>query len=189
MQENQRYGLLSSDEIIRQGLITPALDRQSDEDPSYGVSPYGYDIRLGDEFIEWKGRSLELDPLAIEEDDYMRVRVIDVGPDITIPPHGFLLGHSVEWISLPDDITGLVKDKSTYARCGIAVQNTVLEAGWSGQITLEITNHNSIPVKLYIGRGIAQVVFFKSPYKTSYPYRGKYMGQKGVVLPRHRNMV
>ena len=100
--------------------------------------------------------------------------------------HGFVLAHTVEWLKMPADVTGIIHDKSTYARLGCALQNTVIEAGWEGQITLEITNHNARPVVLRAGCGIAQIVFHRGvPCRSPYSARsGKYQGQSGVTPPR-----
>lgn len=150
---------------------------------SYGLSSYGYDVRLGDDFIRYKPGGGVIDPLAVSEYDGERVTV---DHPFALEPGGFLLGVTVEYIRMPPNVTGLVKDKSTYARCGIALQNTVLEAGWHGQVTLEITNHSNRPVLLRPGEGIAQILFHPGEdCETTYAARGgKYQGQQGVTLPR-----
>ena len=95
----------------------------------------------------------------------------------------FVLAHTLETFKIPDNVTGLIKDKSTYARLGVAVQNTVLEAGWYGQPTLDISNHSPRPVVLLVGWGVAQIQFYQGEPCNS-PYVGKYQGQGGVTLPR-----
>lgn len=151
--------------------------------PSFGPSSYGYDIRLGTEFIYFYPTEKIMDPVK-PEINYKKFKYDDY---YDIKPGEFILAHSVEYVKVPMNVVGLVCDKSTYARCGIALQNTVLEPGWEGQITLEISNHNQCPVRLYVNGGIAQVLFIKSddPCLVSYNQRnGKYMGQTGVTLSK-----
>jgi dCTP deaminase len=179
--------ILSDEDIARLSykeppLIMPYLKDKVSEGVSYGPSSFGYDIRLGYNAAVYKHDRNVIDPKGVLEDQVHRLRFGD--SPFELPPGGFILSHSVEFFNLPPYITGLVKDKSTYARCGIAVQNTVLEAGWCGQVTLEITNHANRPVKLYPGEGIAQVIFMKGQHACLEPYRGKYQNQVGVTLPR-----
>ena len=178
--------VLSDIEIALEDMISPFVDKKTGS-PSYGVSSYGYDIRLGEEFVVYNnGRPHALDPChpeeLIEDKDYIRKQADTY---YRLPRNSFILAHSQETLTLPDNVVAMVKDKSTYARLGVTVQNTVLEPGWSGQITLEITNHNSRPVLLIVGRGIAQVMFWKGS-RCLNPYRsdGKYQYQTGVVMPR-----
>ena len=157
---------------------------------SYGLSSYGYDIRLGREFKRpiLTEQTLDLlDPDTYDDRFYKKTTVngmIGVDAVYILPPHSFVLAESYETISLRNGITGLVKDKSTYARMGISVQNTVFEAGWTGTITLEINNNTNRPVKLYVGLGIAQVMFHHSKTLATHPYSGKYQNQKGVTLAK-----
>ena len=145
--------------------------------PSYGLSSHGYDIRLGTSFLKMPrctivpGQSKPpYESIEIKKDDKYYLQ-----------SGGFILACSYEKIKLPPNITGLVKDKSSYARLGISVQNTVLEAGWEGIITLEISNHGPAGVYLLPGRGIAQVLFFRSELGCDAPYSGKYQGDTTVV--------
>ncbi len=169
---------------------------QKTGNPSYGLSSFGYDARLGKEFVSLRyrpgfndnklyyyGTPPVFDPSSEslkEGIDYARVE----SSYFDIQPGEFILAHTQETFNFPPNITGLVKDKSTYARLGIALQNTVLEAGWSGQITIEISNHGSRTIRLHAGMGIAQILFVYNPKPADKPYTGKYQNQKGVVLPR-----
>lgn len=183
-------------DLARKGMIDPFQDRLSQDGMiSWGLSSFGYDVRLGTGFKKSElscgfvtpfspalnERFKPLDPLQPDgfED------VIHEGPFI-IHPGQFILGHTVEYIHLPRDVSGMVMDKSTYARSGIHLQNTILEAGWHGQITLEIYNNLNRPVILRPGQGIAQIIFFQGePCEVSYGDRGgKYQGQVGATLPR-----
>ena len=150
---------------------------------SYGLSSYGYDVRLGRDFKVYAGAGL-IEPANLQEYDIISLEDQD---SYVLRPGGFVLAHTVEYLRMPRDITGLVKDKSTYARCGITLQTTVLEAGWEGQVTLEIFNNNHRPVRLCAGHGIAQIMFVRgNPCMVSYAdRRGKYQGQTGVTMPRN----
>lgn len=172
----------------RDNMILPFENGKIKKDgkPSYGLSSYGYDIRLAHNFIKLRyPEEMDfpnvIDPAKslheIEKEEF------SVDEFQILFPGEFILAHSLEFFNMPINITGLVKDKSTYARCGIALQNTVLEAGWKGQITLEISNHGPRPVKLYCGFGIAQVLFFKGEFCLN-PYDGKYQGDLGVVTAK-----
>ena len=149
--------------------------------PSYGLSSHGYDIRLGTSFLEVPKKArivpgqdkLPHKPIEVENDGVYYLR-----------PGGFVLGCSYEEMALPPYITGLIKDKSSYARLGVCVQNTVLEAGWEGIITLEISNHGPAGVYLLPGKGIAQVLFFRSESGCDTPYSGKYQWDKTVVASK-----
>ena len=158
-------------------LICPFIPTKVESrGPSYGLSSHGYDIRLGTTFIE-----LPRDNIipGQEVEGYVDILLPELG-HYYLPSGGFVLACSREKITLPTNITGLVKDKSSYARLGICVQNTVLEAGWQGIVTLEISNHGPAGVYLLAGRGIAQVLFFRSA-GCDVPYSGKYQGDTTVV--------
>jgi dCTP deaminase len=182
-------GVILSDreilELIDNGMISPAERRLVGRDEgrmSFGPSPYGYDVRLGPEFAVYKKSDEPLDPRNVHPDDLEWSRH---DSEFILPAKGFVLAVTIETITLPRDVTGLVHDKSSYARCGLNAMNTVLEGGWYGQVTLEIVNHLDRPVKLYVGQGIAQVLFFRGkPCRISYADRfGSYQGQMGVTLP------
>jgi dCTP deaminase len=150
---------------------------------SYGTSSYGYDIRLANKFkIFTNINSTVVDPLNFKHESY-----VDFEGDVCIiPPNSFVLGSTVEYFNVPEDVTGVVIGKSTYARCGVVCICTPLEAGWSGELVVEFANLSPLPVKLYAGHGCAQILWFKGdePCETSYAKRaGKYQGQTGIQLP------
>lgn len=134
-------------------LLSPFCLRDTYEGVSFGLSAAGYDV------------SVEFDQCGLI-------------PEVWLEPGEFLLASTIEKFHMPDDIVGIVHDKSTWARRGIAVQNTVIEPGWSGWLTLEITNHGPRTVKLMRGMGIAQVVFHLLDQPTELPYKGKYQAQR-----------
>jgi dCTP deaminase len=175
-------------------IITPFIDRQVREKDgkrviSYGLSSYGYDIRLGNEFKLFRYPvdtiGVVVDPKNMEPEILEDCTVGDNKP-VIIPPNAFALGRSVEKFKMPRDITGICLGKSTYARCGIIVNITPLEAGWEGILTIEISNTTPLPAAVYAGEGIAQVLFFRGePCLTSYADRGgKYQGQEGITVAR-----
>ncbi|MBM3451393.1 MAG: dCTP deaminase [Armatimonadetes bacterium] len=151
---------------------------------SYGVSSYGYDMRLADEFLVFTNVwGAVVDPKKLDAAAYIR----HVGETCLIPPNSFVLGRSVERFRMPRDVTGVVIGKSTYARAGILVNVTPLEAGWEGTVTIEVSNLTPLPARVYAGEGIAQVLFFQGaePPETSYGDRGGiYQKQTGITLPR-----
>ena len=152
---------------------------------SYGLSSYGYDIRLAPEFKIFTNISgVVVDPKAFEESAFITTQ----GDTCIIPPNSFVLGYSIEKIRVPDDVLVLCIGKSSYARCGLIVNVTPLESAWQGHITLEISNTTPLPARIYANEGIAQLLFFQGddPCDTSYADRnGKYQNQPAqVVLPR-----
>ena len=161
-------------------LITPFSINKVGS-PSYGLSSHGYDVRLGTSFLEVP-RKARIVP-GLDKPLHLPVEVEGDG-GYYLEPNGFVLACSYEKIALPSNITGLVKDKSSYARLGVCVQNTVLEAGWEGIITLEISNHGPAGVYLLPGKGIAQVLFFRSESGCDFPYSGKYQGDTTVMASK-----
>jgi dCTP deaminase len=154
---------------------------------SFGTSSYGYDMRVADEFRIFSNvHTTIVDPKNIDEQAFVTVR----GNQVVIPPNSFALAHSVERFKIPDNVTCVVLGKSTYARCGIIVNCTPLEAGWEGYVTLEISNTTPLPARIYANEGLAQVLFFQSDTRctTTYAERpggGKYQNQPAnVVLPK-----
>lgn len=149
---------------------------------SYGCSSYGYDIRLAKD-VRLAKRDVVLDPHGTVTDAFecMPLLVNDKGQKyVAVPPHGFVLAHSLEHINMPEDVLCICQGKSTYARSGIVVNVTPLEPGWSGYITLELSNTTDAWVPLYVEEGIAQLLFFKgdAPCETTYRDRkGKYQDQ------------
>lgn len=150
---------------------------------SYGQSSYGYDVRLSNKFkIFTNVNSSIIDPKALDE-----ACMIEVDTNVCIiPPNSYVLGFTEETFNMPRDVTAVCLSKSTYARSGISVNPTVIEAGFSGQVVLEFFNATTLPAKLYAGEGAAQFLFFKGnvPCQISYADRsGKYQGQRGLQLP------
>lgn len=167
------------------GMIEPFVESQKREGViSFGLSSYGYDARVADEFrIFTNVESAIVDPKAFNEASFVR-RKAEV---CVIPPNSFALGHTVEYFRIPRETLVICLGKSTYARCGIIVNVTPLEPEWEGQVTIEISNTTPLPAKIYAGEGICQFLFLQgaSPCEVSYADRaGKYMGQRGVSLPR-----
>jgi len=172
-------------QALEHGMITPFEERQKrDGVISYGVSSYGYDCRCSDEFMIFTNvDSAVVDPKKFDNASFV-TRKTDV---CIIPPNSFVLTRTVETFKVPREVLVVCLGKSTYARCGLIVNVTPLEPEWEGQVTLEISNTTPLPAKVYANEGVAQFLFFKgdSVCEVSYADRaGKYMGQKGVTLPR-----
>ncbi len=167
------------------GMIEPFVETQKrDGVISYGLSSYGYDARCAEHFkIFTNVDSAVVDPKAFNPSSF----VDRTGPVCIIPPNSFALTHTVEYFRIPRDILVICLGKSTYARCGIIVNVTPLEPEWEGQVTIEISNTTPLPAKIYAGEGICQFLFLQGalPCEVSYADKaGKYMGQRGVALPR-----
>lgn len=181
---------LQSDRWIREmatehGMIEPFAERaEGDGIVSWGLSSYGYDVRVAPEFKVFTNvYNSIVDPKAFRDDAF-----VDVKADVcVVPPNSFALARTVETFRIPPDVLTICVGKSTYARCGIIVNVTPFEPGWEGTVTLEISNTTPLPAKVYAGEGIAQVLFFRGdePCETSYADRaGKYQRQTGITLPR-----
>jgi dCTP deaminase len=173
------------DKALNAAMIDPFVETQKrDGVISYGLSSYGYDARCADHFkIFTNVDSAVVDPKAFNPSSF----VDRTGPVCIIPPNSFALTHTVEYFRIPRDILVICLGKSTYARCGIIVNVTPLEPEWEGQVTIEISNTTPLPAKIYAGEGICQFLFLQgaSPCDVSYADKaGKYMGQRGVSLPR-----
>lgn len=151
---------------------------------SYGTSSYGYDVRCADEFKVFTNiHSAIVDPKAFDAKSFVDVK----GDVCVIPPNSFALARTVEYFRIPRNVLTICLGKSTYARCGIIVNVTPLEPEWEGHVTLEFSNTTNLPAKIYAHEGVAQMLFLESDEicETSYKDRGgKYMGQRGVTLPR-----
>jgi dCTP deaminase len=180
---------IKSDKWIRKmalehGMIEPFSEKQvSDGKISYGLSSYGYDVRIADEFkIFTNIHSAIVDPKNFDSRSFM-----DVKADMCIiPPNSFALARTIEYFRIPRNVLTVCVGKSTYARCGIIVNVTPFEPEWEGIVTLEVSNTTPLPAKIYAGEGISQVLFFESDEEceTSYADRkGKYQSQKGLQLP------
>jgi dCTP deaminase len=160
---------------------------------SYGVSSYGYDIRVGTVFkiftnVSPMGSLAIVDPKKFTDDAFITVDTQDSGLDhVIIPPNSFALAETVEVVEMPRDVLAICVGKSTYARCGIIVNVTPIEPEWRGKITLEISNTTPLPAKIYANEGIAQLIFLKGDRVCAVSYadkRGKYQDQAGLTLPR-----
>ncbi len=181
---------IMSDRWIRQtaksdAMIEPFVEKQTREGSiSYGLSSYGYDARVGNEFLIFTNvDNAIVDPKSFDANSFVK-RKTDV---CIIPPNSFALASTVEYFRVPRDIMVICLGKSTYARCGIIVNVTPLEPGWEGHVTLEFSNTTPLPAKIYANEGACQFLFLKGnePCETSYADRaGKYMGQRGVTLPK-----
>ena len=168
-----------------QGMIEPFVDSQIREGViSYGVSSYGYDIRVADEFkIFTNIYSTIVDPKNFDP----RSMVDFKGEVCTIPPNSFALARTVEYFRIPRSIFTLCVGKSTYARCGIIINVTPFEPEWEGYVTLEISNTTPLPARIYANEGIAQVIFFEGDEECKISYadkKGKYQYQKSIELPK-----
>jgi dCTP deaminase len=158
---------------------------------SFGVSSYGYDVRVGTRFKIFtntvSGGVAVVDPKRFRDDLFVSVDTAATGLDhIVIPPNSFALAETVEVFSIPRDVIAICVGKSTYARCGIIVNVTPLEPEWRGKVTLEISNTTPLPAKIYANEGIAQILFLKADRvcATSYADKGgKYQDQAGLTLP------
>lgn len=165
-------------EQVKQGVV------------SYGVSSYGYDVTAANEFkIFTNVNAIVIDPKRFDANSFIEgtLERDTSGAFIIAPPNSFVLARTLEYIRMPRDVVGLMTVKSTYARCGIVSPPTVLEPGWEGHITIEISNTTPLPARIYANEGIAQVLFFQSdePCQISYADRkGKYQGQTGITLPK-----
>jgi dCTP deaminase len=166
-------------------MIEPFEDRQvRDGVISYGVSSYGYDLRVADEFrIFTNVNSTTVDPKAFDAKSLVEFR----GSVCIVPPNSFALARSVEFFRIPRNVLTICVGKSTYARCGIIVNVTPFEPEWEGFVTLEISNTTPLPAKIYANEGLAQVLFFESDEVCEVSYKdkkGKYQSQQGIVLPK-----
>ena len=160
------------DDQVRQGVI------------SYGVSSYGYDVRVGDEFKVFTNvYNTVVDPKNFDPKSFVDIKA----NECVIPPNSFALASTIEYFRIPRDVLTICLGKSTYARCGIIVNVTPFEPEWEGHVTIEISNTTPLPAKIYANEGIAQVLFFQSDEPCARSYKdkkGKYQAQRGVTLPR-----
>lgn len=166
-------------------MITPFVDRQTRQGViSYGVSSYGYDARVSNEFkIFTNVNNSLIDPKDFSQDNL----VTKEGDFCIIPPNSFALARTVEYFKIPRDVLVICLGKSTYARCGIIVNVTPLEPEWEGHVTLEFSNTTPLPAKIYAFEGVCQFLFLKAEQGCEISYKdrlGKYMKQEGVTLPR-----
>lgn len=176
--------------LAKKGMIDPFINGQIREENgerviSYGLSSFGYDMRIADEyriFTNSTGENGVVDPKRGDEMNMVAYK----GDVCVIPPNSFALGRSVERFSIPRDVMCVCLGKSTYARSGVIVNITPLESAWRGYVTIEISNTTPLPCRIYSGEGISQVLFFRGHQpEISYADRkGKYQGQEGITLSR-----
>jgi len=171
--------------VKKHRMIDPYTDGQvKDGAVSYGVSSYGYDIRIANEFkIFTNINSTVVDPKGFDPRSFVDFK----GDVCIIPPNSFALGRSVEYFRIPRNVLTICVGKSTYARCGIITNVTPFEPEWEGFVTLEISNTTPLPAKIYANEGIAQVLFFESDEECLVSYadkKGKYQKQTGITLPK-----
>lgn len=184
------FGILSDQAIdalcrCNEPMITPFVARQEGR-PSYGLGSFGYDLRLGKRFlVPLGGVNAILDPVDFPQTHFREIEADDI---FEIAANSQVLAESVERFHMPDDVCGVCWGKSSYARCGLLVNVTPLEPGWRGVLTIELANLSPLPIRLHVGQGIAQVVFFRGtrPGRTygEKEAGGIYQDQRGVTLPR-----
>lgn len=171
------------------GMIEPFVDSQvrlvdGEKVVSFGLSSYGYDLRVADEFKIFTNLNHSLiDPKNFNENAFVDFQ----GDYCIIPPNSFALARSVEYFRIPRNVLTLCIGKSTYARCGIIVNVTPFEPEWEGFVTLEISNTTPLPAKIYSNEGLAQVLFYEGAENCEVSYadrKGKYMGQMAITLPK-----
>ncbi|MFN3395686.1 MAG: dCTP deaminase [Thermodesulfovibrionales bacterium] len=172
-------------EMASKGMIEPFSENQVREGViSFGVSSYGYDMRIADEFkIFTNINNTIVDPKNFDPKSFVDFK----GEVCIIPPNSFALGYSVEYFRIPRDVLVICLGKSTYARCGIVVNVTPLEPEWEGHVTIEISNTTPLPAKIYANEGIAQLLFLGAEELCEVSYAdkaGKYQAQRGITLPR-----
>ncbi len=173
------------EQAVEHGMISPFSEKQvKDGCISYGLSSYGYDLRVSDEFkIFTNVNSAIIDPKAFDERSFVSVQA----DTIIVPPNSFALARSVEYFKIPRDVLTICVGKSTYARCGIIVNVTPFEPEWEGYVTLEISNTTPLPARIYANEGLCQILFFQSDEVCEVSYadrKGKYQNQQGIVLPK-----
>ena len=166
-------------------MISPFEDKQvRGTKISYGLSSFGYDARVSNEFKIFTNVNSEIiDPKNFKQNNFISKN----GESCIIPPNSFVLSSTIEYFKIPNDIMVICLGKSTYARCGIIVNVTPLEPEWEGYVTLEFSNTTPLPAKIYANEGAAQFIFLKGNEKPEVTYAdrdGKYMKQKGVTLPK-----
>ncbi|MBX9621369.1 MAG: dCTP deaminase [Alphaproteobacteria bacterium] len=167
------------------GMIDPFVENQEKQGViSYGLSSYGYDARVSDEFKIFTN----VDSAVVDPKDFSAHGFVDRKTDVcVIPPNSFALARTTEYFRIPRDVLVICLGKSTYARCGIIVNVTPLEPEWEGHVTLEFSNTTPLPAKIYANEGACQFLFLKGQGTCEVSYRdrlGKYMGQTGVTLPK-----
>ena len=171
--------------VKEHNMIDPFVDDQvKDNKVSYGLSSYGYDVRISDEFKIFTN----INTTVVDPKNFDPKAFVDFKGDVCIiPPNSFVLGRSVEYFRIPRNVITICLGKSTYARCGIITNVTPFEPEWEGFVTMEISNTTPLPAKVYANEGIAQVLFFESDEECAISYgdrKGKYQAQKGITPPK-----
>jgi dCTP deaminase len=171
---------------LERRMIEPFVEAQKREGViSYGLSSYGYDMRVGTRFkVAQVGNGSVMDPKRSAPEAFVDVQTETF---VEIPPHGIALGQSVEYFRIPRNVVTVAFGKSTYARCGLVVNITPFEPEWEGFVTLEISNTTPFPARVYANEGIAQILFFESDEVCEVSYadrKGKYQGQTMITLPK-----
>jgi dCTP deaminase len=170
---------------IKHKMIEPFAEKQVSKGViSFGLSSYGYDIRIANEFKIFTN----INTAIVDPKEFDTKSFVDFKGDVCIiPPNSFALGRSVEYFKVPRKIMTICVGKSTYARCGIITNVTPLEPEWEGFITLEVSNTTPLPARIYANEGIAQILFFESDEMCEISYgdrKGKYQGQQGITIPK-----
>ncbi len=170
---------------IENKMIEPFTDEKIKKSSiSYGLSSYGYDIRVSNEYkIFTNVNSSVVDPKKFDSNSFVDF----VGDVCIVPPNSFALARSIEYFRIPRNVLTICLGKSTYARCGIIVNVTPFEPEWEGYVTLEISNTTPLPAKIYSNEGLCQVLFFESDEDCEISYKdkkGKYQAQTGITLPK-----
>lgn len=184
--ENLRHPMIEPfvNQAVREVKTVRGGEQTSDPVISYGLSGYGYDVRLAPKYRVFTNLySTIIDPKNLDPKAYADVE----GDVLIIPPHSYALGNTIEYFRIPRDIMVICVGKSTYARSGVIINVTPIEPGFEGQVVIEISNATSLPVKVYGNEGIGQFIFLKGdrPCRTSYADKGgKYQGQVGIQMPK-----
>ena len=170
---------------LEKNMIEPFINEQKGENKiSYGLSSYGYDIRVSDEYkIFTNINNSIIDPKKFDDKSFVNFK----GDVCIVPANSFALARSVEYFKIPRNVLTICLGKSTYARCGIIVNVTPFEPEWEGYVTLEISNTTPLPAKIYSNEGLCQVIFFESDEECEFSYKdksGKYQSQEGITLPK-----
>lgn len=173
------------EKALKEGMIEPFVEGLATQGVvSYGLSSYGYDIRVSNEFKIFTN----INATVVDPKHFDSANVVDfVGDVCIVPPNSFALARTIEYFKIPRDVLAICLGKSTYARCGIIVNVTPFEPEFEGHITIEISNTTPLPAKIYANEGIAQVLFFEGDEECEVSYKdrsGKYHGQTGITLPK-----
>lgn len=174
---------------LHENMITPFVESQITKGViSYGLSSYGYDIRVGNEFMIFTNIGATIvDPKCFDKNNVVEVITTQQDGFCIIPPNSFALARTIEYFKIPRNVLAICLGKSTYARCGIIVNVTPFEPEFEGHITIEISNTTPLPAKIYANEGIAQVLFFSGDETCQQSYKdknGKYQYQEGITLPK-----